>query len=538
MDFTYNYHQTFLENSKENNLVAEALGTKNPYTVFLNEVLLEYLRELAIYIIKLKRLGINNEKIKEDIIETTSIGILNVECHEEYFYKIITRLYNEMLNAKELYIDVSKRNNLKFNLPKSTLKPPHKLSFLDLIRQGQKSFNIKYAKLNIDQMSLIELHMNIIRSLCVNLVELRMLNHDDEDVYEKLLLTFSLKCSFIPFIQKVLPQKINELVSINNRLLRKLYQVKKQTYGEMESSEVSTTTKPGKAILVSGSNLKELELLLEATKDRGIDVYTHGNMLSAHLYQKFKTYPHLVGHFGKELSNYAMDFTEFPSAILLTRHSFLNVEKLYRCRIYTTDPVATKGVGVIKDNNFEPIIEAALHSEGFEETTVREPIKLNMSEKFILEKINEIAQKIENGEIKLFLVVGISNQTKAQEEYFNKLLNLLDEKSFIMSFSYFKEADNILPIQTGFSFPLIYNALDILAKYITIEKLDPVIFFTRCETHTFSNALYMKQLGINKIYFTDCSPALINPVLTNYVRKKFELKEYTNPESDLKEMLS
>lgn len=538
MDFTYNYHQTFLKDDKDNELVAEALGTNNPYTVFLNEVLLEYLRELAIYLIKLKRLGIRNEKIKEDVIEATSIGILNVECCEEYFLGIINKLYNEMLGAKELYIDVCKRNNIKFNVPKSSLKPPQKLNFSELIRQGQKNFNLKYANFNVNEMSLIELYMNIIRSLCVHLVELRMLGYDDESVYDALLLTFALKSTYMPFIQKVLPQKINELVTINNRVLRQLYEAKKENYGEIEPSEVSMTTKAGKAILVSGSNLKELELLLEATKDKGIDVYTHGNMLPAHLFPKFKSYNHLVGHFGKELSNYVMDFTEFPGAILLTRHSFLNLEKLYRCRMYTTDPVATKGVGIIKNNNFEPLIEAALHSEGFKETTVREPIQLNLSEKFVIEKIKETAQKIKNGEVKHFFTIGISNQTKSQEEYFEKLLKLLDEKSFVMSFSYSKEADNILSLQTGYGFPLIYNALDILTEHVSLEELNPVVLFTRCETHTFSNALYMKQLGINKIYFTDCSPALINPVLTNFVREKFNLKAYTSPERDLKEMLS
>ena len=496
------------------------------------------MRELAIFIIKLKKLGITNEKIKEDIIETTSIGISNVEYHEEHFFALITKLYTEMLNAKELYINVCKRNNMKFNLPKSSLKHPRKLSFSDLIKHGQKNFNLKYTKLDVDQMSLIELFMNIIKSLCVHLVELRMLGFDDEAVYDVLLLTFALKTSLIPYIQKFLPKKIQELVSINNRLLRQLHEVKKEKYGEMEPTEISMDTRQGKAILVSGSNLKELELLLEATKDKGVDIYTYGHMLSAHLYPKFKTYPHLVGHFGKNLSNYLMDFTEFPGAIFLTRHSFLNVEKFFQCRIYTTDPVATKGVGIIKNNHFEPLIEATLNSKGFKETTRHEPIKFNLSEKFIVEKINEAAQKIENGKIKHFFTIGISNHTKLQEEYFKKFLDLLDDSCFVMSFSYSNDTDNILRINSNYGFPLTYKALDILTKNMSIEQLDPIILFTRCETHTFSNALYMKQLGINKIYFTDCSPALINPALTKFFRKIFDIKKYTTPERDLKEMLS
>lgn len=295
MDFTHNFHQTFLNDEKSPEHSAEALGTHNPHTVFLNEVLIEYLRELSVYILKLKKLGITNEKIKEDIIEATSMGILNVEYSEQQFFEIITKLFTEMLNAKELYINVCKRNNIKFKLVKSSLKPPTKLTFSELILLGQTFFNLKYTNFDVDQMSLIELYMNIIRSLCVNLVQLRMFGDDDDEVYDALLLTFALKSSFMPFIQKFLPKRVNELARLNNKLLRRIHEIKREKYGEIEPAEVPMTTKAGKAILVAGMNLRDLEMLLEATKDKGIDIYTYGYMLQAHFYPKFKAYPHLVG---------------------------------------------------------------------------------------------------------------------------------------------------------------------------------------------------------------------------------------------------
>lgn len=538
MDYTHNFHQTFLNNEKSPEHSAETLGTHNPHIVFLNEVLIEYMGELSVYILKLKKLGITNEKIKEDIIEASSMGILNVEYNEQHFFETILKLFTEMINAKELYISVCKRNNIKFKLLKSSLKVPAKLTFSDLILLGQKIFNAKYTNFDIDQMSLIELYMNIIRSLCVNLIQLKMFGYDDDEVYSALLLTFATKSLCMQFVQRFLPKRINELVRLNNKLLRRIHEIKREKYGEIEPHHVPATTKQGKAILVAGINLRELELLLEATKDKGIDIYTYGYMLPAHLYPKFKLYPHLAGHFGEDVANYEIDFTKFPGAILLTRHSFLNVAKLFTCRIYTTDPVAIKGIGVIKNHNFEPLIEAAMHAEGFEETTTQSPLNLHLSEKMIIEKINEVAQKIERGKIKHFFGIGISNNTKAQKEYFDKFLNLMDESCFVLSFSYHKDADNFLFIPPGHSFPLIYNIFDTLTKNISIEQLDPVIMFTRCEMHSFANLLYMKQLGIKKIYFTDCAPALINPVLTDFVKKTFDVKDYTTPERDLKDMLS
>lgn len=537
MDYSYNYHQTYLKENKDNTYTG-ASSSQNPYTVFLNEVLVDYLRELAIYLIKLKRLGITNDQIKEHIIETISIGISNIEYSEEHFFELITKLYDEMVNAKELYINVCKRNDIKVNFVKSNLKNPRKLNFSDLIRQGQKNFNLKYSKLNLNQMSFIELYMNIIKSLCVHLVELRMLGANDEKGYEALLLIFTWKNTHMPDIQKTLPRRINELINIDNQLLRQLHDIKIGKYGEIEPTKVSLTTKPEKAILISGSNLKELELLLEATKDRGINVYTHGNMLLAHSYPKFKTYPHLVGHFGQGAHNYLVDFSDFPGAILLTKNSFLNVEKLFNCKIYTTNPVASKGVGIIKNYNYEPLIESALHSEGFYETTERPDLSINISESHFIEKINEVVQKIKKGEIKHFFVIGVSNQTKAQEDYFKHFLNLLDDTCFALSFSYYNNNKNILHVQSTYDAPFIYKAFDILTQNISIKQLEPIILYTRCELFSFSNLLYMKQLGINKIYFSDCSTSFVNPALITFVRETFDIKEFTTPEKDFRDMVT
>lgn len=539
MDYSYNYHKMYLKENNPNEALNETTSSQNPYKVFLDEVLVEYLRELAIYLIQLKKLGITNEKIKENIIETISIGISNVEYKEEYFLGLITRIYNEMLQSKELYIDVCKRNNIKFKLIKSNLKNPSKLNFSDLIRQGQKNFNLKYTKFNLDQMSLIEVYMNIVKSLCIHLIELKMLGYDNEQAYETLLLILTWKSVYRPSIHKVLPKKIKELVEIDNKLLRQIHEIKREKYGEMEPSDVSATTRQGKSILVAGSNLKELELILEATKDKGINVYTHGHLISAHSYPKFKTYPHLVGHFGKDLYNYKAYFAEFPGTIFLTRNSFIDVEKLFQCRIYTSDPIASKGVGLIKNNDFENLIESSLHSEGFEETTEREPIKLTLSEKFLEEKAMEAAEKFKNGELKYFLVIGVSNETTAQEEYFKRFLKLLDNTFFVLSFSYFDNNNsNIVHIESDYGSPIFYNVIDILTKDMDIKQLDPIICFTRCETHTFSNLLYLKLMGIDKIYFTECPTSLINPAITAFIRKNFGIKDYTTPDNDLREMKS
>lgn len=539
MDYTYSYHQMYLKESKHTEeLDTGAIGSQSPHLVFLYEVLRIYLRELAVYLLKLKKLGITNEIIKENVIEVLSGAITNVEYNPDQFFEIITRLYDDMVQAKELYISVCNRNNLNMRLIKSSLKSPQKLGFSDLIKQGQKIFNIKYKDLNVDRMILIELYLNIIKSICVHLVKLRKLGIDDEKTYEKLLFLLSIKTTYVPILQTTMPKTLKDLLEVDNKLLCKLHEIKQERYGTIQPIEVSMSIKPNKAILVSGSDLKELEILLEATKDKGIDIYTHGHMLTAHSYPKLKAYPHLIGHYGRGLDNYLIDFSEFPGVILLTKHSFLNVEKLFRSIIYTADTIAPKGIGIIKDYNFEPLIQSAFHAVGFTELIEHPSIKLNLSEGKILDKITEIAQLMEQGKIKHFFVIGVSNGTQKQKEYFEKFLNLLGDDCFVLSFSYTNGRNNILHAQSDYGFPLFYKALDMLTEKISIEQLNLIILFTRCETHTFSNLLYMKNIGINKLYFTECSPSFVNPALTSFIRKTYDIKDYTTPEDDLKEMLN
>lgn len=532
----YNYYLTYQKEIEHDECILKGLCSQNPSLVFLHEVIISYLQELAFYLLNLKNLGISNEKVKEDFMEGISEIIINVEFSPEQFYKLLTKLYSDSLQAKEIYVSVCEKNNLKLEVFKSTIKNPKKFDLSDAIRQGQKFFNIKYKKFTPDQMRMYEAFLNLGKSLYIHLAELKGLGYDDEKAYKALLSLLSIANNATVFLQKM-QELIKEFFEVDHSFLQKLYEIKKEKYGEIEPTEVSTSIRPGKAILVSGSDLKELELILEATKNKSIDIYTYGNMLSAHSYPKLKAYPHLVGHYGKETENYILDFSEFPGAIFLTKHSLQRVENLYRSRIFTTDVIAPKGVMTIINNNFEQLIESALHAEGFTETIENPPIKLNLSEKEILDKITNITQKIEDGEIKHSFIIGTSNRTKTQKEYFEKFFKLLGDDSFVLSFSNYNGGNNVLQIESDYKFPILYKSLEILTRKMSIKELNPVIFYTRCERHSISNLFYMKSIGINKIYFPDCPPNLVNPALIDFLRKEFNIKSYTSPENDLKNIL-
>lgn len=515
--------------------VARGICSISPALSYLHEFIKSYLKELAFYLLKLREFGIHNEVIKERVIEVISGLIIGVGYSDDQFSKIIMRLSEDLIQAKELYLSLCEKNNLEPKLLKSTLKIPKKITLSDAIRQGQKIYTTKNAKNTLEQKNLLELMFSIIRSICIHLIELKELGVSDEEAYEALLSLFNARNLFTE--TQELYDTIEKFVILDHTFLQKLHETREEKYGQMTPVEVSLSTRPNKSILVSGTNIRELELLLEATQGKNIDIYTHGQMLMAHAFPKLKKYPHLVGHFGEGAESYLLDFASFPGAIFMTRHSFQKVENLYRSRVFTTDTIAPKGVMIIKNNNFEPLIESALSAKGFTKVREKSPLKINLDGDIILKKINEIAEKIEQGEIKHFFVMGASNRTKSQKEYFEKFLKLLGKDSFVLSFSYTNGKDNILFAESDFGFPIFYKALQILTRKLTLKELNPIILYTRCEVHTLSNILYMKYTGIDKIYFTDCSPKLVNPTVIGFIRETFNIKKFTNPEDDFKSML-
>lgn len=533
----YQNQQRYLKGTEYDEFIARGISYLNsPSLILLHDRIISYLQELAFYLVRLNKLGINNEKIKNDILEAISGMAVNIDYDPEYFSDLINRLYMGMIQAKDLYISVCQRNNLEPEILKSVLKNPQKMSLSDMIVFGQKGYAKKIKKFTPVQENFTTIIFNIGKNICIYIVELKEFGIDNEESYQLILEALNAGNSYITYAKRELT---DEFIKINDFLAQELEKVITERYGEVVPTEVSCSIRPNKAILVSGSNLRELELLLEATKDKNIDIYTHDNLIIAHAYPKFKTYPHLVGHIGECVENYLLDFNNFPGAILMTRHSLQRVENIYRGGIFTTDIITSPGVVMIKNNDLEPLIKSALRAEGFEETVKKPSIKLNFSEKEFIEKITEIAQKIEEGEIKHFFVIGTSNCTQAQKDYFEKLLNSLGNDCFVLSFSYTNNRNNILSINfNDYWFTIFYKAIDVLTKKLKIEDLNINIFFTKWGLNTFYEVLHMKNIGIEKIYLPECSPNLFNPFFIEAFKKIFDLKTYTNPENDLKDMLA
>lgn len=508
----------------------------SPIAAAMKSVIFAFLQELAFYILKIRAFGGRNEQIKNNFIETFSILISNSEYTQENLNGIINTIFVTLVQVKELYQELCKQNNTGIRYYKSQIKLHKDFTVTDIIKQGHKYSDKFKQSFNQDQQTGFDVILIILKSICLYMIELQNLDVDIDNYYLELLSAIDTH-SFEGITHEQIIEYMIKYAKFDCELMNMLSTARQERYGKFTKTDVLISPKAGKAILVAGTDMREMEKLLEATKDKGIDVYTHGQMITAHTLPKLKAYSHLVGHYGKGLETYMTDFSSFPGAVFLTKLSLFKIESLYRGGIFTTDKIVSSGISRLKDYDFEPLIKSALSAEGFEESSPTEFIKFGVAEDELDEKMNYLIEKIKNHKVKNIFTIGVSNNSPVQKEYFERFLKLLNDDCFALSLSYKNGSTNIFSANADYSFPLLYKVLDKLLPLKEAFGLKINCFYTRCEPHTLPSLISLRNTNVNKIYFGSCSPNLFNPALIDYVAKEFDISGYTTAESDFKSMV-
>ncbi len=531
----YDYYQS--TPCEYDELVSKGICPINPTLSALQEVILSYLRELAYYILQLKELGANNEIIKEHVIEAISGVISNIDYNQIQFQRLLEVIAQDLSQAKSLYSKLCTQNNLEANFLKSAFKSGQKFEATEIIKKGEKSYIQRNADLTSEQKSLFDIMLFLLKNLCIRIIQIRSYEKDYDNAYNAILVLLNTMNTIdIDFYDA--KSTIEKCTSAYYDIVKALCFAQEEAHGERKSVYIQFAPRNGKAILVSGIDMTHLEAVLEATKDRGVDVYTHGiTMLMAHTLSKFRTYPHLVGHFGKGADNSLFDFAAFPGAILATKYLFQKVEYLYRGRIFTTDSFASSGIIKIKDNNYEPLIQAALESKGFTKKQQEMIIRVGFRQKEMEEKVQDVIGKMERNEIKRLYIIGLLNYASDYKEYFEKFLELMPADCYALSLAYDKNEENILHVDSFYDYLFIYKVLEKINEKRSLNQLKISIFITKCDQYTIANIINFVNMGIKSIYLCKCLPSLINPAMVTTMRKTFNLNEFSTPEEDLAKTL-
>ena len=502
----------------------------NPATSSLQEIIIIYLKYISFYGLKLKEGGIKNKCIHNLVLNTISVLSSNYEISKNDFDMIISAFQKELPKIIEEYKTLCKEKNVEPELINISLDFNKNIQLSDYIRLGEKEFNKRIKDLSDDIRNLYRMLFIVVKSFCINILTFESYGGILEDEVTKVMETFNLLNSS----EKNKEELKNFLLSLSSAdcsLMEKIKNIREQNYGEPYETDVSFSTTKGKAILVVGSNLKELEQILDKTKDKNIDIYTHDNMIVAHTFPKFKEYKNLKGQYGQGMENCLLDFSTFPGPVILTRHSLFNIENLYRGRLFTTDFAYSKGVIHIKNDDFSEVIRSAEEATGFKTGRKCESEKVGFS---YFETLEKIKSKLKTNKYSQIFVIGIQGYSNEEKDYLKNLIKHVPENVLTVSLPCCESKENLVCLNSNYD---AYTMYKISKDIINLSKQKVTLFFPYCGRHTLSVMVKLHENKDVDIYFSSWNQTILNPNIIETLKTDFKMKNMTTPKKDLDKIL-
>lgn len=345
---------------------------------------------------------------------------------------------------------------------------------------------------------------------------------------------------------------------INLTVMEMLDKANTETYGHPEPTEVTTTVEAGPFIVVTGHDLHDLALLLEATKDKGVNVYTHGEMLPCHAYPQLRKYPHLKGHFGTAWQNQQKEFRDLPAPILFTTNCIMPPKESYSDRVFTTSVVQYPGMCHINERkDFTPVIEKAIELGGYAQaqhlTGANGGSKLltGFGHHAVLSVADKVVEAVRSGALRHIFLVGGCDGAKASRGYYADFVKRTPKDTLVLTLACGKFRFNDLDLGDIGGIPRLldmgqcndaYSAIKVavaLAKAFdcSVNDLPLSLVLSWYEQKAVSILLTLLYLGIRDIRIGPSLPAFVSPNVLSILVEKFALKPITSPEEDLKTIL-
>ena len=356
---------------------------------------------------------------------------------------------------------------------------------------------------------------------------------------------------------------VEELIRLTMRtgemaieVMKKLDDANTERYGNPSLHKVNVRMKKGPFIVVSGHDLKDLEMLLEQTKGMGISIYTHGEMLPSHGYDGLKKYPHLVGNFGGAWQDQQKEFDHLPGAVLMTTNCLMRPRDSYKDRIFSTNVVGWEGVTFIpKDENgwkdFGPVIEKALELGGYPEDQEPKEILTGFGHAEAFKYLDAITDAVKSGKVRHFFLIGGCDGARPGRNYFTEFSRMVPEDCVILTLACGKYRFNKLDFGEVAGLPRlldvgqcndVYSAIQIAtaladAFETDVNALPLSLIISWYEQKAVADLLALLSLGIRGIYLGPTLPAFLSPNVLQYLVDTFDLKPISNAEDDLKSCL-
>ena len=524
---------------------------KEPETAALQDLLVHATKGLSMYAHRAAQLGARDAQIDHAMLESLFATVTNVDFDPARIEDHLAQAAAARDKARALYEAACAKAGQtpeKFAGPAAWQPAADRAG---LVCQGEEVGVPRFqAVLGADTAGLLELTLYGLKGAAAYADHALQLGYEDPRIYA----TFHEALDFLagqPTNVDAILGWVLKAGELNLRVMEMLDRANTETYGHPEPTTVNVRPVKGKAILVSGHDLKDLEELLKQTEGKGVNVYTHGEMLPCLAYPGLKKYKHLVGNYGGAWQNQMAEFDAFPGTILMTTNCIQNPRPTYKDRIFTSGLVAWPGVRHIGNRDFTPVIEAALAAPGYPADAPPKTITIGFARNAVMSVADKVIEAVKQGKIRRFFLVGGCDGAKAGRNYFTELTQKLPNDCVILTLACGKFRFNKHDFGTIDGIPRLldigqcndaYSAIQIASALAGafncgVNDLPLSMVLSWYEQKAVAVLLSLLHLGIKNIRLGPSLPAFVTPSVLNVLVEKFNIQPITTVDKDIAAMI-
>jgi len=519
---------------------------KQPDTAALQDLLIHAVKGLAVVARAGVKAGVRDGAVDKFVCEAIFSTLTNVDFDPDRFVALV----KEGVRLRDGLAARVKAAGGQWDESQAPVAFTPEATREGMVAQGEKVGIPTGPETNMDLRSLKELLVYGVKGLAAYADHARILGQEDPAVYD--------------FIYEAMASTLDDTLGaddlvglalkcgeVNLRAMELLDAGNTGTYGHPVPTKVPLGAKQGKAILVSGHDLKDLEDILKQTEGKGINVYTHGEMLPCHGYPELKKYPHFYGHYGTAWQNQAKEFTAFPGAILMTTNCIQKPSQSYEDNIFTTGLVGWPGVQHIADKNFAPVIDKALALPGFAEDAPGKEVMVGFGRNAVLGVAGQVIEAVKNKAIRHFFLVGGCDGAKPGRNYYTELVEKIPADCVVLTlacgkFRFFdKDLGDIGGIprlldvgQCNDAYSAVKIAMALAEAFeCGVNDLPLSLVLSWYEQKACVILLSLLHLGIRDIRLGPSLPAFISPNVLDVLVKNFNIMPIGTPHEDLQAIL-
>lgn len=525
---------------------------KTPEVAALQDLLLDLTKGIAIFAHRAAQFGKRDADVDAFILEALFTTVTNVNFDPDRIESLLEYAVAMRARAKAVYEAAAAERSR----PGALLDGP---AIRGLIRnrkgrlaQGEDAGILKRVDaLGADIAGLQELLTYGLKGAAAYASHARTLGKEDPAVYAFLHEGLDLLTRRNATVGELLTANLR-CGEIGLRVLDLLDAANTGAYGQPTPVPVLMGHIPGKAILVSGHDLADLDALLAQTQGTGINIYTHGEMLPAHGYPQLKRYPHLVGHFGGAWMRQKREFADFPGAILMTTNCIQAPAPMYKHRLFTSGLVAWPGVTHIADRDFTPVIAAALSEPGFTKASEHRTHMAGFGHNAVLSVAGPIVEAVKSGAVRRFVLIGGCDGAEPGRNYFTELAERLPEDSIVLTLGCGKfrvVGSNLGEVaglprlidmgQCNDAFSAIKVAQALSEAFdVGLNDLPLSLVISWYEQKAVLVLLTLLHLGVRNIRLGPRLPAFLTPTVLNVLVEQFAIRPTGTVDADLADLVA